>query len=145
MGLTSSFMKLVSWYDNEWGYRYTYYLASTSIFRLSLDAISCNNLLLILFFVQQPSTGPDRTHGIGSGCQLNMMGSNWCYNFFAIISVKVEYKDIVIIFAFQWHCCLLSYIWIETRMLELPNKYSEVKLLSVDASVKFDCILLQLI
>lgn len=22
MGLSKSFMKLVSWYDNEWGYRY---------------------------------------------------------------------------------------------------------------------------
>ncbi|KAK9179031.1 hypothetical protein WN943_028225 [Citrus x changshan-huyou] len=47
IGLSASFMKLVSWYDNEWGYRYSPSLLS------------------------QSSVGPHRAHGIGSGPQLN--------------------------------------------------------------------------
>ena len=65
MGLSTSFMKLVSWYDNEWGYRYCLSLSlstyvhidtgtpNSSAMSLNFDKflfwfVSCSNRVLDL-------------------------------------------------------------------------------------------------
>lgn len=42
MGLNDAFMKLVSWYDNEWGYRYLLAL-SLSTLAADIDFYCVNN------------------------------------------------------------------------------------------------------
>ncbi|KAK3042650.1 hypothetical protein RJ639_000902 [Escallonia herrerae] len=55
MGQSASFMKLVSWNDDEWGYRYS----------------SLVHLPEAYFWFNQPSVGPDRKYGIGGSLRGN--------------------------------------------------------------------------
>lgn len=94
MGLSPTFVKLVSWYDNEWGYRYI--SLSQPPPPLSRPPSHCNRELgpmgwCVTFlwwgFLQQPSVGPDRAHGIGGGQQLKYL------QFLAAVNlvIRVEY------------------------------------------------------
>lgn len=66
-------MKLVSWYDNEWGYRYSPSLLSVreTDYITEVVFLMVSDNCIFLFLLQQSSVGPHRAHGIGSGPQLN--------------------------------------------------------------------------
>lgn len=43
IGLNASLMKLVSWYDNEWGYRYRYFNANSILYaHIVVFSMNCN-------------------------------------------------------------------------------------------------------
>lgn len=68
-------MKLVAWYDNEWGYRYNTALSLSFSHSMQASELPGGANVMIhngyfRFFLQQPSAGPHRAHGIGGGQQM---------------------------------------------------------------------------